>query len=173
MILLQTIIHYEWFTLPSVIVSNTFTSSHQSGKFPLLSKAMNACRPDVPYTEVLLDDIQLSTIIEHLKMICEIPDVIEDLPYSAREVLLITKAVTRIPANFSALTEYGLEELLNCLMKKSDKKTIKMIASIIPTLNRCVESEVVGIETLNVVGKCEFQPVMILWKTIMLYCQWQ
>ena len=151
--------HYGWFTLPSVMMSNTCTSSNQSGKFPLLSKAINACRPDVPYFEVLLDDIQLSTIIEHLKVICSFKSEVhvKDLLYSAREILLITKAVTRIPANSSALTEYGLEELLDCLMKSSDANTKKMIASIlseIPTLNRYVESEVVSIETLTDIGRC-------------------
>lgn len=160
-ILLQTIIHYGWFTVPSVIMCNTFSSRHQSGKFPLLSIAMNACRPEVPYFEVLLDDIQLSTIIEHLKMICspESEIHVKGLQlYSAREILLITKAVTRIPANSSALTEYGLEELLDRLMKSSDENTKIMVASILselPTIKRCVNSEVVGVATLTDIGKNE------------------
>ena len=54
----------------------------------------------------------------------------ECLQYSAREILLITKAVTRIPANCSGLIEERIEEVLGHLTEKNDEEVNKIVANI-------------------------------------------
>ena len=128
--LLQSITHYGWQTGLNDAISNIFTSTYSlSGKLSLLSKALYAYKPGIPGIEGLLNEEEISVLVKQLKDISlSMPKI--DLHYSAREILLITQGVTRIPANCSGLIEKGIEEVLQCLMDKNNEKANKIIASI-------------------------------------------
>ena len=127
--LLQSITHYGWPAALDDAISNTFMSTSLSGKLSLLSRALNAYKPDVPCIHVLLNEEQLSTIVNQLKKVSSSKSDFKS-QYNAREILLITKAVTRIPANCSGLIEEGIEEVLGHLTEKNDEEVNKIVANI-------------------------------------------
>ena len=132
-LLLHSVAHYGWSTeIQGAVYYTTFTSKNLSEKLSLLSKALHAYKPDVSYIEILLDDKEVSTIIKQLKMTCSSgsESKSEDLEYSTREILLVTKAATRIPANCSILIEEGIEEILGHQMEKNDEHSNNIIGSI-------------------------------------------
>ena len=96
-----------------------------------MSKALCAYKPDISGIEGVLMEDELCVIVKHLRDISESSSKSEDHSYySAREILLITKGITRIPANCTGLVEKGIEEVLICLMDKNDEKIRKIVGSI-------------------------------------------
>ena len=74
---------------------------------------------------------ELSLIVKHLRDISESSSKPkDDSYYSAREILLITKGITRIPANCTGLAEKGIKEVLLYLMDKNDEKIRKIVGRI-------------------------------------------
>ena len=103
-----------------------------SGKLSLMSKALCAYKPDISGIEGVLMEDELSLIVKHLRDISESSSKPkDDSYYSAREILLITKGVTRIPANCTGLAEKGIEEVLLYLMDKNDEKIETIVERIL------------------------------------------
>ena len=151
-ILLQSVTHYGWHT---ALNNNLFTStSSWSGKLSLVSKALCAYKPDISGIEGVLMEDELCVIVKHLRDISESsfkPK--DDSYYSAREILLITKGVTRIPANCTGLAEKGIKEVLLCLMDKNDEKIKEIVGSISWQI---ATSESTGVDSaITTVGKSQ------------------
>ena len=131
---LHSITHYGWLSaLNSTISFLSNEIKYLSVKLSLLSKALYAYKPGVSGIEVLLSQEQVSIILKQLGNVSSSTLQFESLDnsqFSAREILLITKAVTRIPANSSGLMEEGIEKVLGCLMERNDTKVNTIVASI-------------------------------------------
>ena len=131
-VLLRSVTHYGWHDAVGHLISKTFTMKCPSEKFLFLSKALCAYKPHVAGIEILLSEQQLSFIVKQLKKVCS-PDQGRESEYtehSVVDILLLTKAVTKIPANCNGLVEEGVEEVLGYLMERSDGKMNSIVASI-------------------------------------------
>ena len=101
--------------------------SQETEKLSLITKALFAYKPGTPGPELLLNQNQLSLIVKQLSYISS------DLrtgQYSPKEILIITKSVTRVGANCSGLVDEGIEEVLCCLLETSDETTKIYLADI-------------------------------------------
>lgn len=151
--LLHSVSHYGWHAPLNGVINNLCMSAY-SGKLALLNKALYAYKPDIPGIEGLLNEEELSMIVRCLKDISSsLPEMELCFMINAREILLITRGVTRIPANCSGLTEKGIEELLQCLMDKNDEK-ISTAAAIIMWQIATADDESAEVDsTVTALGK--------------------
>lgn len=147
--LLHSVTQYGWVATIGNTITETFVSDvfswqaerhyletlisdelrWQSEKLSITAKALYAYKPGTPGAEVLLDKNQLMLIVKQLSTIASSSE-LGNKEYSAREVLTITKAVIRVPANCSGLVEEGIEEVLDALMEQGDELTNAYIATI-------------------------------------------
>ena len=139
--LLHSVAHCGWHPSLNEAISNTFMSTCSwSEKLSLLSKALNAYKPDMSGMEAILSGGQLFDLVKKLKDVSlSVPET-NHLQHSAREILLITQGVTRVPANCSGLMEEGIEDALQCLMDKNDEQMNGIVAGIswqIATASQC------------------------------------
>lgn len=131
-VLLQSVTHYGWHDAIGHLISKTFTMECASEKLLLLSKGLCAYKPHVSGIEILLNEQQLSFIVKQLRKVCSSGQECESeyMQNSVGDILLLTKAVTKIPANCNGLVEEGVEEVLGYLMEQSDGKMNSIVASI-------------------------------------------
>lgn len=131
-VLLQSVTHHGWHDAVGQLISESFQIKCPSEKLLLLNKALCAYKPEVSGMEILLSEQQLSFIVKQLRKFCSPGKGRESeyTQYSMGEILLLTKAVTKIPANCNGLVEEGVEEVLGYLMEKSDGKMDSIVVSI-------------------------------------------
>ena len=122
---LHSVSYYGWHaTIGDINIETVLLVAvhSRSEKLSITSKALLAYMPGTFGVEVLLDRDQLCLIVRQLSIAAATKE------YSVREILTITKALTRVPYNRTGLLEQGLEETLDDLMEKDDE-TVNAVAT--------------------------------------------
>ena len=120
---LNCVSHYGWHAAVGDIdlepLLMNMVHSHIE-KLSIISKALLAFMPGSPGVEVLLNREQLSLIVKQLSTVT-ITTSSTSNEYSAQELSLITKAITRVQDNCTGLLQEGVEEVLGALMEQNDE----------------------------------------------------
>ena len=88
----------------------------ESDRISLTVKSLFSCKPGLCTLEALLDNEEILLIIQLLALSSDT----ENAEFSLREILVITRAVTRIPANCIGLVMEGALKILDALLAESD-----------------------------------------------------
>ena len=131
---LHCVSHYGWHSAigDMDLMPLLMTTVHfRSEKLSMTSKALLAFMPGTPAVEVLLSREQLGLIVNLLSKVPTTAQSTSSMEYSAQELLLIIKAITRVKDNCTGLLEQGAEEVLEGLMEYNDEIAGAIAAEII------------------------------------------